>query len=69
MPVTALFKAAGLVESANQARTMIGQGGLAINGNVVTDPHARIDTTWNRERRPDAPCRQEAIQARRAALR
>jgi tyrosyl-tRNA synthetase len=43
MPVTALFKAAGLVESANQARTMIKQGGLAINGDVVTDPHERID--------------------------
>jgi tyrosyl-tRNA synthetase len=44
MAVTALFKAAGLVESANQARTMIKQGGLAINGDVVTDPHERIDT-------------------------
>jgi tyrosyl-tRNA synthetase len=43
MPVTALFKAAGLVESANQARIMIKQGGLAINGDVVTDPHERID--------------------------
>jgi tyrosyl-tRNA synthetase len=44
MAVTALFKAAGLVESANQARTMIKQGGLAINGDIVTDPHARLDT-------------------------
>ena len=48
MPVTALFKAAGLVESANGARTMIKQGGLAINGDVVTDPHQRVDVAaWD----------------------
>lgn len=48
MPVTALFKAAGLVESANQARTMIKQGGLAINGDVVADPHARVNLSgWD----------------------
>ena len=48
MPVTALFKAAGLVESANGARTMIKQGGLAINGDVVTDPHQRVDAgAWD----------------------
>ncbi len=43
MPVTTLFKEAGLVESANQARTMIKQGGLSVNGDIVTDPRARID--------------------------
>jgi tyrosyl-tRNA synthetase len=43
MAVTELFKEAGLVESANEARRLIGGGGLSINGEKVTDPHARID--------------------------
>lgn len=42
LPVTALFKAAGLVPSTNEARRLIQQRGLSINGEVVTDPNARI---------------------------
>jgi tyrosyl-tRNA synthetase len=43
IPVTELFKEAGLANSANDARRQIGQGGLSINGERVTDPAARID--------------------------
>lgn len=43
MPVAELFKQAGLVRSANEARSLIAQGGLSINGQPVTDPRARID--------------------------
>ena len=43
LPVTDLFKEAGLVSSANEARSLIAQGGLSINGRPVTDPRARID--------------------------
>ena len=43
MPVTELFKEAGLVSSSNEARSLINQGGLSINGQPVTDPRARID--------------------------
>jgi len=43
LPVTELFKDAGLVSSANEARSLITQGGLSINGDPVTDPRARID--------------------------
>jgi|SRR5579875_3116461 len=43
MPVTELFKTAGLVSSANEARSLIAQNGLAINGEPVADPRARID--------------------------
>jgi len=42
MPVTELFKYAGLVSSANEARSLISQRGLSINGQTVTDPRARI---------------------------
>lgn len=45
MSVAELFKEAGLVLSANEARSLIGQGGLSINGQVVADPRARIDLT------------------------
>jgi len=45
MPVTDLFKTAGLVTSANEARSLIAQNGLAINGEPVADPRARIDLT------------------------
>ncbi|HEX6507540.1 MAG TPA: tyrosine--tRNA ligase [Chloroflexota bacterium] len=43
MPVTELFKEAGLVESANEARRLIKQNGLAVDGVKITDPHATID--------------------------
>ncbi len=43
VPVTELFKDAGLVSSANEARSLITQGGLTINGDSVTDPRARVD--------------------------
>jgi tyrosyl-tRNA synthetase len=42
IPVTELFKEAGLVSSANEARSLISQRGLSINGQTVTDPRARI---------------------------
>jgi tyrosyl-tRNA synthetase len=42
LPVTELFKQAGLVSSANEARSLIAQGGLAINGKPVTDPRERV---------------------------
>lgn len=42
IPVTVLFKEAGLVSSSNEARSLIAQGGLAINGAPVGDAHARI---------------------------
>jgi tyrosyl-tRNA synthetase len=41
--VAELFKEAGLVKSGNEARSLIAQRGLSINGEAVTDPHARID--------------------------
>jgi tyrosyl-tRNA synthetase len=40
--VTDLFKQAGLVSSANEARSLINQGGLSVNGQPVTDARARI---------------------------
>jgi tyrosyl-tRNA synthetase len=43
MAVTELFKEAGLVSSANEARSLITQGGLSINGEAVQDARARID--------------------------
>ncbi len=43
VPVTELFKLAGLVSSANEARSLIAQGGLSLNGDAVTDARARID--------------------------
>ncbi|GAC1468299.1 MAG: tyrosine--tRNA ligase [Chloroflexota bacterium] len=43
MPVTELFKEAGLVSSANEARQLIGQGGLSIAGETVSDPRSRVD--------------------------
>jgi tyrosyl-tRNA synthetase len=42
VPVTVLFREAGLVTSSNEARAQIQQGGLAIDGDRVTDPQARI---------------------------
>ncbi|MGH2448260.1 MAG: tyrosine--tRNA ligase [Chloroflexota bacterium] len=45
MPVTELFKAAGLVASANEARSLIAQGGLSLNGRPIEDPRARVDLT------------------------
>jgi tyrosyl-tRNA synthetase len=42
VPVTVLFREAGLVASSNEARAQIQQGGLAIDGDRVTDPQARI---------------------------
>jgi tyrosyl-tRNA synthetase len=42
MPVTELFKVAGLVSSANEARSLIAQGGLSINGEPVSDPRDRV---------------------------
>jgi tyrosyl-tRNA synthetase len=42
LPVTELFKLAGLVTSANEARSLIAQGGLALNGEAVTDARARV---------------------------
>ncbi|GAC1444502.1 MAG: tyrosine--tRNA ligase [Chloroflexota bacterium] len=37
LPITELFKVATLVASANEARSLIKQGGLSMNGNPVTD--------------------------------
>jgi tyrosyl-tRNA synthetase len=42
IPVTELFKESQLVQSANEARNQIKQGGLSIGGQRVTDPHAII---------------------------
>jgi tyrosyl-tRNA synthetase len=42
MPITELFKLAGLVSSANEARSLITQGGLSLNGEPVTDPRGRV---------------------------
>lgn len=42
LPITELFKEAGLVTSANEARSLIKQGGLSLNGEPVVDAHARI---------------------------
>ncbi|PZR97971.1 MAG: tyrosine--tRNA ligase [Chloroflexi bacterium] len=41
--VSELFKEAGLVASANEARSLIGQGGLFINGEAVSDVRARLE--------------------------
>jgi tyrosyl-tRNA synthetase len=43
LPLTELFKRAGLVASANEARSLIQQKGLSMNGAPVSDPRARID--------------------------
>ncbi|MGI8549849.1 MAG: tyrosine--tRNA ligase, partial [Dehalococcoidia bacterium] len=45
MPAIELFKDAGLVSSANEARSLIAQGGLTINGESVADPRARVDAS------------------------
>lgn len=45
VPVTVLFREAGLVTSSSEARTQIQQGGLSVDGKKVTDPQARIDVT------------------------
>jgi tyrosyl-tRNA synthetase len=42
LPVTELFKLAGLVTSANEARSLIAQGGLSINGEPVADARDRV---------------------------
>jgi tyrosyl-tRNA synthetase len=42
LPITELFKLAGLVSSANEARSLIAQGGLSLNGEAVTDPRGRV---------------------------
>lgn len=42
IPVTELFKESQLVQSANEARSQIKQGGLSIGGRRVTDPRAVI---------------------------
>jgi tyrosyl-tRNA synthetase len=42
VPVTVLFREAGLVESSNEARAQIQQGGLQVAGERVRDPQARI---------------------------
>lgn len=46
LPVTELFKEAGLVSSANEARNLIGQGGLSIDGRPVTDARMRVDLSF-----------------------
>jgi tyrosyl-tRNA synthetase len=43
LSVTELFREAGLVSSANEARSLIAQGGLSINGTALTDARARVD--------------------------
>ncbi|HEX8919417.1 MAG TPA: tyrosine--tRNA ligase [Chloroflexota bacterium] len=43
MSVMDLFKEAGLVASNNEARQMVKQGGLAINGEPVMDAAAQVD--------------------------
>lgn len=43
LSVTDLFKEAGLVASANEARSLIAQSGLSINGRAVSDARERID--------------------------
>lgn len=45
IPVTVLFREAGLVTSSSEARTQIQQGGLSVNGEKITDPQARVDAT------------------------
>lgn len=42
IPVAVLFREAGLVTSANEARSLIGQSGLSVNGQAVRDPQARL---------------------------
>ncbi|HZU13680.1 MAG TPA: tyrosine--tRNA ligase [Chloroflexota bacterium] len=42
MSVTDLFKQAGLVSSGNEARALINQGGLSVNGRPVSDIHCRV---------------------------
>lgn len=42
LSVTELFKQAGLVSSSNEARSLIAQGGLSINGEPVTNPRHRV---------------------------
>jgi tyrosyl-tRNA synthetase len=41
--VTELFQLAGLVISQNEARKLIQQGGLSIDGERVADPYAVVD--------------------------
>jgi tyrosyl-tRNA synthetase len=41
--VSELFKEAGLVSSSNEARSLIDQGGLSVNGRPVSDARARVD--------------------------
>ncbi len=41
--IAELFREAGLVRSANEARNLIAQGGLSVNGEAVSDPRARLE--------------------------
>lgn len=45
VPVTQLFKEAGLVSSANEARNLIRQGGITVNDQPITDAHLVVDLT------------------------
>lgn len=49
IPVTRLFKEAGLVVSTNEARRLIGQQGLAIDGVPLTDPHLVVTSDMVRD--------------------
>jgi tyrosyl-tRNA synthetase len=70
IPVTELFKESRLVQSANEARNQIKQGGLSVGGERVTDPRAVIsrDALQNgylllsrgRKRHVRVVCRDEA---------
>jgi len=43
MTMAELFREAGLVRSANEARNLIAQGGLSLNDEAVSDPRARLE--------------------------
>ncbi len=43
MSVAELFKESGLVASANEARNLVAQLGLSLNGETVTDARTRVD--------------------------
>lgn len=43
MSVVELFKESGLVASSNEARNLIAQSGLTLNGETIADPKARLD--------------------------
>lgn len=44
MGVLDLFKEAGLVASSNEARSLIAQSGLSVNGEPITDPRVSLET-------------------------